>query len=92
MTNSRPISLVMVFSNVLEKVMYNKLSHHMHTNNILVPEHFGFRQGKTTNNAAFKLTNCVIKSINQKMHVEGIFCDSAKAFDYVNHKILLVKL
>jgi sarcosine oxidase/L-pipecolate oxidase len=34
MTNCRPISLLTVFSKVLEKVMYNRLSHHMHTNNI----------------------------------------------------------
>jgi hypothetical protein len=47
----------------------------MHTNDILVSEQFGFRQGKSTDNAAFKLTNSVLKSINQKTHVGGIFCD-----------------
>jgi hypothetical protein len=62
----------------------------MHTNNILVPEQFGFRQGKSTDNDAFKLTNSVPKSINQKMHV-GIFCDLAKFFDCVSHEILLAK-
>jgi len=36
--------------------MYSRLSHHMHTNNILVPEQIGFGQGKSTDNAAFKLT------------------------------------
>jgi len=36
--------------------MYSGLSHHMHTNNVLVPEQFGFRQGSSTENAAFKLT------------------------------------
>jgi len=56
----------MVFSKVLGKVVYSKLSHHMHTNNILVPEQFGFRQGSSTENAAFKLTDSVPKSINQK--------------------------
>jgi hypothetical protein len=34
----------------------------------------------------------VLKSINQKMHVRGMFCDLAKAFDCVNHDILLTKL
>jgi hypothetical protein len=87
MTNYKPISLLTVFSKVLEKVMYNRLSHHMQTNNILVPEQFGFRQGKSTDNAAFKLTNNVLKSINLTMHVPGIFYELAQAFDYVNHEI-----
>jgi hypothetical protein len=46
--------------------MYNRLSHHVHTNNMLAPEKCGFRQGKSTNNADFKLTNNVLKSINKK--------------------------
>jgi hypothetical protein len=67
--------------------MYNGLSHYLQTNNILVPEQFGFRKGISTENAAFKLTDGVLKSLNQKMHVGGIFCDLAKAFDCVNHEI-----
>jgi hypothetical protein len=72
-TNYRPISLLTTFSKALEKVMYNRLSHHMHTNNILVPEQYGFRKGVSTADTAFKLTDNVLKSINQKMHVGGIF-------------------
>jgi sarcosine oxidase/L-pipecolate oxidase len=40
MANYRPISVLTTFSKVREKVMYNRLSHHMQTNNILVPEKF----------------------------------------------------
>jgi hypothetical protein len=47
---------------------------------MLVPEQFGIRQGKPT------------ESVNQKMHVGGIFCDLTKAFDCVNPEILLAKL
>jgi hypothetical protein len=58
----------------------------MHTNNILYPEQFGFRQGSSTENAAFKLTDSTLKSINQKMHAGGLFCDLVKTFDCVNHR------
>jgi hypothetical protein len=61
----------------------------MHCNNILVPEQFDFRKGISTEDATYKLTDNRLKSINQKMHVRGIFCDRAKAFNCVSHEILL---
>jgi hypothetical protein len=50
--------------------MYNRLSHHMHTN-MTVPEQCGIRQGSSIENAVFKLTDSVPKSIDQKMLVSG---------------------
>jgi hypothetical protein len=87
MSNFRPISLLTTFSIVLEKVTLNRLSYYLQTNNTLVPEQFGLRKEISYKNAAFMLTDSVLKSINQKMHVGGIFCDLENAFDCVNHEI-----
>jgi hypothetical protein len=73
MSEYRPDSLLTTFSEVLEKVMHNRLSCYLQTSNILVPEQFGFRKGISTENAAVKLTESVLKSINLKIRVGGIF-------------------
>jgi hypothetical protein len=59
---------------------------------MIVPEQFGFRKGISTENAAFKLTDSVLKSFNKKMHVRRIFHDLAKAFHFINYNMLLRKL
>jgi hypothetical protein len=72
MTNYRPVALLTTFSEVFEKVICNRLSHHIEINNILVPEQFGYQKVIYTENAAFILTKSVLKSITGKMHVGGI--------------------
>jgi hypothetical protein len=92
MKNYRAISLLIDFSKVFEKVMDSRLSQHLHTNNIQVTEQYRVRKGISTENAAFRITDCVLKSINQYTQVAGVFCGLAKAFDCINHEILITKL
>jgi hypothetical protein len=66
MSDYRPISLLTAFSKVLEKVLHKRLTHYCQTDSILVQEQFGFRKGMSIENAAFKLTDSILKSINKK--------------------------
>jgi len=65
MKNNRAISLLIVFSKIFKKVMLSRLSQHLHINNILVTEQYGFRKGLSTEDAVFRITDSVLKSINQ---------------------------
>ena len=52
--------------------MYSRLSQHLQTNYILAPEQYAFRKGKSTEDAAFRLPDIVLKSLNQKLYVGGV--------------------
>jgi hypothetical protein len=79
-------------SKIFEKVIFNKLYHHVNHNNILVHEKFRFRKGSSTDLASYKLINNILSALNNKLLVVGVFCDLQKAFDCVNHNILLSKM
>ena len=92
MDNYRPISLLCVFSKILEKIMLNRLSTFLENNNILCPEQFGFRKSHSTIHPLTLFINQISESLNKKEHAIAIFCDLKKAFDTVDFEILLTKL
>ena len=92
LNNIRPISLLISFSKIFEKIIYNRINTHITLNNILTNNQFGFRNNLSTDNATFALLHKILSALDEKHTVGGIFCDLNKAFDCVNHKILLSKL
>ena len=91
-SNYRPISLLSIFSKIFEKVMYQRLYKFLDTYELLFNMQFGFRSGHSTDHALVSLTESIKLSLDKNRVGCGIFIDLQKAFDTVNHDILLKKL
>ena len=90
--NYRPISLLSVFSKIIGKLMHKRLYDFLEINNVIDPLQFGFRKKHSTAHALTSLTEKVKQIIDDGNYSCGVFIDLKKAFDTVNHQILLKKL
>jgi len=90
--NYRPISLLSSFSKIFEKVVCLRLLNFLEANNILTPDQFGFRKAHSAVHPMVHMMNFVSRALNKKETAIAIFCDLRKAFDTVNHDILLKKM
>ena len=92
MINYRPISLLITLSKLLEKIMYRRLYSYLECNNILYNSQYGFRSRRSCEQAITELVGYILQSKNCNEHCAGIFLDLSKAFDTLDHSILLQKL
>ena len=90
--NYRPISLLSNINKILEKLMYSRLYNFLTENNVFYELQFGFRAKHSTNHALIDIVEKIRHALDNKEYVCGIFVDLQKAFDTVNHSILLHKL
>lgn len=90
--NYRPISLLSQLSKILEKCLKKRLMSFLEENNLLSTNQFGFIKNKSTDDAIFQLTSNLYKALDDSEKALAIFLDLAKAFDTVNHSILLSKM
>ena len=88
----RPISLIPIFSKIIEKYIYKELNLYLEANNILCYEQKGFRKHKSINLAIYDFLHTVMTNMDKNSPVCAVFCDMTQAFDYVQHNILLKKL
>jgi hypothetical protein len=91
-SNYRPISLLSIFDKLLERAMRNRLYYHLQINNLIYKYQFGFRHNHSTTLAVIDVIDSIYERLDNGEKIIGLYFDLQKAFDTVNHEILLCKL
>ena len=90
--NYRPISLLSNIIKLLEKLMYSRLYNFLNIFNCLSELQFGFRSKHSTSHALISITEKIREALDTGHFACGIFIDLQKAFDTMDHNILVSKL
>ena len=91
-SNYRPISLLTSFSKIYEKLMHNRIANFMDSNNSFYEMQYGFRSGRSCEHALLKAQSILLDNLSKNQISLLLFIDFSKAFDMVDHSILLQKL
>ena len=90
--NYRPISLLPSISKIFENIFFNQRYDYFHTNNLLYNNQYDFRKTHSTEHASLELIDRIQQQLDTKADPFAIFLDFSKAFDTIDHHILLHKL
>ena len=90
--NYRPVALISIFAKLLEKLMYNRLYDFLTIHNILIPVQFGFRKNHSTSLSVLNFSDYILQELDKGIFCCGVFMDLCKAFDTIDHHILLKEL
>ena len=92
MVNYRPVSLLITILKVLEKIIYSRLYKFLTKHNILYDSQYGFKSRHSCEDAILEMVSRLLQARNEDKHCAGIFLDLSKAFDTLDHHLLLCKM